>query len=111
MQRNRPNNNGLDVKSFVFYEPYYKDVREIENEEVQCDVLCKIIEYGLYGTPIDVSDIDPDGSLSKVVAAIKEDMDARKAKRERFSKQMSEIGKRGGAQKGNQNARKYKGIK
>lgn len=115
MQNNRPNNNGLDVKSFVFYEPYYKDVREIEDEEVQCDVLCKIIEYGLYGTPIDVSDIDPDGSLSKVVAAIKEDMDARKAereaKRERMSKLMSEIGKRGGAQKGNQNARKYKGIK
>lgn len=92
MQNNRPNNNGLDVKSFVFYASFYEAARKIKDKKVQLDVLCRIIEYGLYGRPLDVSDIDQDGSLSKAVAAIKDDMDARKVERARI---------------GNQNARKY----
>lgn len=90
MAYNNASKNG--VKSFVFYPQLLEAVRTFEDEEIQCRVLCSIIEYGLYGTPIDVSDIDPDGSISEVVAGIKEDMDARNAERKRVSKRKSEIG-------------------
>lgn len=95
-------------RSFVFYQSYYEAVMKIKDKEVQCRVLCFILEYGLYGRLVDMSDIeDPDGGLSMVLAAIKNEMDAHKAERERMSKQMGEMGKKGGAQKGNQNARKH----
>lgn len=74
-------------RSFVFCSTLYEAIKRHEGDvEVQERVASFIIEYGLYGTLLDVSDIDHDGSLSKELAAIKEDMDARKAERERISK-------------------------
>lgn len=97
----------VNGESFVFYPSFLEGLEKIKDEGKRAKALCSILEYGLYGTPIDVSDIDPDGSISEIVAGIKEDMDARKVERGRISKRMSKIGKRGGGQIGNQNARKY----
>ena len=86
MAYNNASKNASSVKSSVFYPQLLEAVRTFEDEEIQCRVLCSIIEYGLYGKPIDVSDIDPDGSISEIVASIKEDMDARKAERNKRAK-------------------------
>lgn len=95
------------LKSFVFYETFYENIRHIKSDKMKCDVLCRIIEYGLYGTPLNVSDIDDTGVLTSVVEGIKGFIDRSKANRQRISEMRRENGKKGGGQKGNQNARKY----
>ena len=95
------------LKSFVFYDSFYENIRGIKDNDLKLDVLCRIIEYGLYGTPLDVSDIDSIGVLTSVVDGIKGFIDRSKANRQRANEIRRENGKRGGAPKGNQNARKY----
>lgn len=103
---NKAISNALNKETFVFYPSFYESVKMIKDEKTQYRVLCSIIEYGCYGTPIDVSDIDPQGFLSMAIGIVKNDMDMAKEKRDKISKLRSEAGKRGGGQKGNQNARK-----
>lgn len=103
---NKAINNALNKETFVFYPSFYESVKMIKDEKTQHRVLCSIIEYGCYGKPIDVSDIDPQGFLSMAIGIVKNDMDMAKDKRDKISKLRSEAGKRGGGQKGNQNARK-----
>lgn len=103
---NKAISDALNKETFVFYPSFYESVKMIKDEKTQYRVLCSIIEYGCYGTPIDVSDIDPQGFLSMAIGIVKNDMDMAKDKRDKISKLRSEAGKRGGGQKGNQNARK-----
>ena len=92
--------------SFIFYPSFLEDLEKIKDEGIRVKVLLSILKYGCYNTPIDLSDIDPDGFLSVGINSIVRDIDSAKAKREEISKKRSEAGKRGGGQKGNQNARK-----
>ena len=92
--------------SFIFYPSFLEDLEKIKDEGIRAKVLLSVLKYGCYNTPIDLSDIDPDGFLSVGINGIVRDIDSAKAKREEISKKRSEIGKMGGGQKGNQNARK-----
>ena len=95
------------MKSFVFYETFYENIKHIKNDKLKLEVLCRILEYGLYETPLDVSDIDDIGVLTSVAEYIKCSIDRSKANRQRVSEIRRENGKKGGGQIGNQNARKH----
>ena len=92
--------------TFVFCPSFYQQLRAIKNNEVRLRLYESVIEYGVFGTVPDFTEIDPMGLMNGVFAAIKYVIDSTKSKREHISNERSKAGKNGGAPKGNQNARK-----
>lgn len=80
-------------ESFVFYASFKETVDTIKDERIRHRMLDAIIEYGLYKTFPDFSDIDAGGLLQSAFVQIRYAIDS--AKRNR-----------GGAPKGNNNASK-----
>lgn len=86
------------TNSFVFYRSYYDSIRKMPDAEAK-KLLVAICEYAL-------DDNEPEGLQYPVDLAfdlIKPQLDANKRRRDN--------GKKGGAPKGNQNARKVKEVK
>ena len=82
-----------EITGFVFYKSFYEAVKQLQNAEDKCIIYQAICDYSFY-------DIEPtlDGVTAIIWTLIKPQIDANIKKRN--------DGKRGGAPKGNSNAKK-----
>lgn len=82
-----------EITGFVFYKSFYEAVKQLQNAEDKCIVYQAICDYSFY-------DIEPtlEGITAIIWTLIKPQIDANIKKRN--------DGKRGGAPKGNSNAKK-----
>lgn len=91
-----------NTDTFIFYPTFLTSIEAIKSEAVQLAMFKAVINYGLYGTMPDFSEIDPIGTLDAAFVPIRYAIDEAKAKRSMYS----EFGRKGGAPKGNKNAAK-----
>ena len=82
-----------EITGFVFYKSFYEAVKQLQNAEDKCIIYQAICDYSFY-------DIEPtlEGITAIIWTLIKPQIDANIKKRN--------DGKRGGAPKGNSNAKK-----
>ena len=83
--------------SFVFYRSFYEGIETMEDKEIKCDIYEAICNYCLNGV-----EPETDGWAKAYLLAIKPMIDNASA---RYNARV-ENGKKGGAPKGNQNAKK-----
>lgn len=83
-------------ESFIFYGSFFKAIKLIANEHDRLKVYEAICHYSLEGQPIDYDDLDDMGKMALLL--IEPQLKANKIRYENGSK--------GGAPKGNQNAKK-----
>lgn len=98
--------NDINGDTFVFFPTFVPQLRAIKNKEVELRMRYAIEDYGIDGILPDFSDIDPLGLMDGMFEQFKFLIDSAKAKRKKQSETNSNNGKNGGAQPGNQNARK-----
>ena len=80
--------------NFIFYKSFYEAIKKINNKEVKADVFEAICELGLYDNDVELTSEVGQMIMTLITPVIK-------ANTERYLN-----GKKGGAPKGNQNAKK-----
>lgn len=92
--------NGSDT--FVFYPTFLTQIEAIKDDMVQLAMFKAIVNYGLYDSLPDFTEIDQTGMLDALFVSVKFVIDQTKARR----KTNQENGRFGGAPNGNKNAEK-----
>lgn len=87
---------------FVFYPSFRDQLKAIKNNDVRLSIFDALADYGVCGIEPDFTEIDPLGTIEALFVPMRQDID--KAKARYFA--CVENGKKGGAPKGNKNARK-----
>lgn len=85
--------------TFVFFPTFQTQIEAVKNDKVQLALYKAVVNYGLYGTMPDFSDIDAIGTLNAIFIPMKYAIDEAKARR----KQNRNNGLKGGAPKGSRN--------
>lgn len=89
-----------NVDTFVFYPTFLTSIEAIKNAAMRLAMFEAVVNYGVYGTLPDFTDIDPNGLIDGMFLQMRFSIDEAKAKRSTNR----ENGIRGGAPKGNKNA-------
>lgn len=105
--RKAGNANDQMGDTFVYFPTFRPQLRAIKNKDAELRMRYAIEDYGIDGTLPDFSDIDPLGVMDGMFEQFRYAIDTAKANRKKQSTVNSENGKKGGATRGNQNARKY----
>lgn len=88
--------------TFVFYPSFLEQIEAIKSDKIQLALYMAVANYGVRDEMPDFSEIDSTGMLDSIFVSIKRDIDAAKERRGK----VRQNGKKGGAPKGNANARK-----
>lgn len=104
--QNQPNSSNMgSPDTFIFYPSFLEQIEKIKSADVQLALFKAISNYGIYGIVPNFSDIDPLGLLDSVFVSIRRDIDDAKQRRAKVRLN----GQKGGAPKGNTNAKKADG--
>ena len=104
--QNQPNSSNMgNPDTFIFYPSFLEQIEKIKSADVQLALFKAISNYGIYGIVPNFSDIDPLGLLDSVFVSIRRDIDDAKQRRAKVRLN----GQKGGAPKGNTNAKKADG--
>lgn len=88
--------------TFVFYPSFLEQIEAIKSDTIQLALYMAVANYGVRGEEPDFSEVDPTGMLDSIFVPIRRDIDAAKERRRKDCIN----GQKGGAPKGNANAKK-----